>query len=77
MNKNPLAGSSLLAYPLEGHPFTVNPLDDYRCLLCHRPRALHADPQDPEPGPKEIPLAPPPREGHHKSGRSPNGHRRS
>lgn len=59
--KHPLAGSSYLAFPLESHAFTVDPLDDYRCLLCHRPRALHADPPD---NYTTTPVEPP-REGRH------------
>lgn len=73
MNENPLAGSSFLIYPLEGHAFAVDPRDDYRCRLCHRPRALHAGPPEPvlEPEPRR------PRAGHHKTSRSPNGQRRA
>ncbi len=26
----------------EQHPFTTNPKDDFRCLQCGTPRALHA-----------------------------------
>lgn len=66
---NPLAGSSFLRYPLEGHPFTVDPKDDYRCLLCHRPRALHRDTQYEEEEIREREVASHHRKkrlGHHK-----------
>lgn len=67
---HPLAGTSFIYRPLETHPFLVDPHDDYRCALCHRPRALHATEDD---FVAEV-LPEPPREGHHKSHRGPNKH---
>lgn len=42
-NQHPLADTTFVEFPLETHAFEVDPKDDYRCLKCHRPRALHAD----------------------------------
>lgn len=44
VRKHPMADSSWLEFPLETHDFVVDPRDDYRCLTCKRPRALHASP---------------------------------
>lgn len=46
LNRHPLDGTSFIHHPLETHAFIVDPANDYLCLLCQRPRALHAGPED-------------------------------
>lgn len=33
--------------PPPAHKFEGSPADDFKCALCGKPRALHADPPDP------------------------------
>lgn len=35
-----------LTVALLAHPFEGDPKDDYKCVHCGKPRALHADPED-------------------------------
>jgi ureidoglycolate hydrolase len=46
VQKHPLDATSFIVNPLETHPFVIDQKDDYRCAICHRPRALHASPGD-------------------------------
>ena len=57
---HPLHDTGFLQYPLESHAFVVDPKDDYRCARCHRPRALHEQPEEALPD-----LPPPPQPPEH------------